>query len=165
MLLDRVAFPHLPEDTERVAKAAYQRRGNVYLTIGDQLGSVFAEVDFGPLYAADGQPAVSPELLALVTIFQFMEDLADREAAEAVRGRIDWKYALHLGLSDTGFDASVLSEFRTRLAQHEMAQTMFGQVLQRLQASGPLAEGRQAAHRCHGGVGGDAGAHPRAVGG
>src|SRR5215471_10892120 len=53
--------------------------------------------------------------LALVTIIQFAEGLSDRQAADAVRGRIDVKYALSLDLSDPGFDASVLSEFRARL--------------------------------------------------
>ena len=102
----------MPEATARVAKAAFKRKGNLYLTIGDQLGTLFDEVDFGCLYAADGKPALSPNLLALVTIFQFMENLPDREAADAVRSRMDWKYALHLALDDMGFDASVLSEFR-----------------------------------------------------
>jgi transposase len=32
-----------------------------------------------------------------------------------VRGRIDWKYALGLELTDPGIDASVLSEFRARI--------------------------------------------------
>ncbi len=44
-----------------------------------------------------------------------MENLSDREAADAVRGRIDWKYALGLALTDPGFDHTVLSEFHTRL--------------------------------------------------
>jgi transposase len=134
MSLSPQVFPELPADTAKVAKAAFKRKQNVYLVIGDQLGDLFAAVDFAPLYDADGKPAISPNLLALVTVFQFMENLPDREAADAVRSRIDWKYALHLALSDTGFDASVLSEFRDRLARHATAQAMFEQVLQRLQA-------------------------------
>ena len=109
MSVDSEPFPALPEDTARVARAAFKRKGNIYLTIGDQLGTLFDDVDFGRLYAADGKPALSPNLLALVTVFQFMENLPDREAADAVRSRIDWKYALHLPLADTGFDDSVLS--------------------------------------------------------
>jgi transposase len=53
--------------------------------------------------------------LALVTVMPYVEDVSDRQAAEAVRGRIDWKYALSLGLTDPGFDSTVLSEFRTCL--------------------------------------------------
>lgn len=134
-------WPALPEDTARVARAAFKRKGNIYLIIGDQLGTLFDEVDFAQLYAADGKPALAPNLLALVSVFQFMENLPDREAADAVRSRIDWKYALHLPLADTGFDDSVLSEFRARLAQHALAQTMFEQVLRRLQGLGLLQKG------------------------
>ena len=112
MSLPAASFPELPEATARVARAAFRRKGNIYVTIGDRLGNLFEGLDFAFLYAADGAPALSPNLLALVTIFQFMENLPDSEAADAVRSRIDWKYALHLSLEDTGFDSSVLSEFR-----------------------------------------------------
>lgn len=141
MSLHRELLPVLPEATARVAKAAFKRKGSIYLTIGDQLGTLFDEVDFARLYAADGKPALSPNLLALVTIFQFMENLPDREAADAVRSRIDWKYALHLALDDMGFDASVLSEFRERLAKHELAPEMFERVLQRLRVLGLVQKG------------------------
>jgi transposase len=124
-----------------VARAAFRRKGNIYLTIGDQLGAVFENLDFSKMYAADGKPALSPNRLALVTVFQFMENLPDRDAADAVRSRMDWKYALHLSLGDTGFDDSVLSEFRERLAQHEMAQQMFEQVLMRLRELGLVRKG------------------------
>ena len=134
-------LPALPEATARVARAAFKRKGNIYLTIGDRLGTLFDEIDFGCLYAADGKPALSPNLLALVTIFQFMENLSDREAADAVRSRLDWKYALHLSLEDTGFDDSVLSEFRQRLAKHELAQALFEHVLKQLQALGLVHKG------------------------
>jgi transposase len=104
----------LPEDTARVARAAFPR-GNPYLRMYDVLGPLFAGPDFADLYPEDGQPAGDPDELALVTIFQFSEGLSDRQAADAVRGRMDWKYALCLLLEDEGFDASVLSEFRSRL--------------------------------------------------
>jgi len=134
MSLQPAPLPSLPAATARVAKAAFKRKGNVYLTIGDQLGALFDDVDFACLYAADGAPALSPNLIALVTIFQFMENMPDAEAADAVRSRIDWKYALHLALDDMGFDSSVLSDFRGRLEQH-------GQVLKRLAALGLVKKG------------------------
>jgi hypothetical protein len=62
-------FPVLPEATARVAKAAFKRRGNIYLTIGDQLGPLFDDVDFTCLYAVDGKPALSPNLVVLVRSF------------------------------------------------------------------------------------------------
>lgn len=104
----------VPEMTAEVARAAFPK-GNVLLTLRDELGTIFADEDFADLFPDRGQPALSPWRLALVTILQFRENLSDRQAAEAVRSRIDWKYLLGLELSDPGFDFSVLSEFRSRL--------------------------------------------------
>jgi len=134
------SFGPVPEDTARIAKRAF-RKGNIYLTIGDQIGLVFSDADFSHLYAADGAPAVSPVILALVVIFQFIEDLSDEAAADSVRARIDWKYALHLPLGYPGFDASLLSDFRARLVQHAAGQQMFEQVLLRLKTLGLVRKG------------------------
>jgi transposase len=87
----------------------------------DELGSLFNDEQFVDLFPNVGQLAEAPWRLALVTVMQFAETLTDRQAADAVRGRIDWKYALSLELTDEGFDASVLSEFRSRLVQHPLA--------------------------------------------
>jgi len=112
--------PHIiepvPEETARVARAAFPK-GNPYMTLRDALGTIFQDENFAVLFPAWGQPGLSPWRLALVTIMQFRENLADRQAAEAVRARIDWKYLLGLELMDAGFDFSVLSEFRDRLWQ------------------------------------------------
>ena len=104
----------VPEETARIARSAYPK-GNVYMHMRDELGSIYEDESFADLFPNNGQPAEAPWRLALVTIIQFAEGLSDRQAADAVRGRIDVKYALSLELSDPGFDASVLSEFRTRL--------------------------------------------------
>jgi transposase len=100
----------IPEATRNVAKAAFPK-GNVYLWIGDELGELYADHLFSDLYPLRGQPTESPGQLSLITIMQFMEGLTDRQAAGAVRGRIDWKYALGLELTDPGFDFSVLLVF------------------------------------------------------
>src|ERR671920_2191849 len=104
----------VPEGTARVARAAF-RKGNPLLKLRDELGAIFADEDFVDLFPKLGQPGLPPWRLALVTLLQFREDLPDRRAAEAVRARIDWKYLLGLELTDPGFDASVLCEFRARL--------------------------------------------------
>jgi transposase len=80
----------------------------------DELGSIYDDELFTSVYAQEGQPAIAPWRLALVSVMQFAENLSDRQAAEAVRARIDWKYALSLPLDDSGFHYSVLSEFRDR---------------------------------------------------
>jgi transposase len=114
MSLHPKTCPEVPASTAAVARVAFPR-GNPYLRLRDALGTVFRDAQFAPLFPNRGQPAETPWRLALVTVLQFAENLSDRRAAEAVRGRIDWKYLLGLELADPGFDASVLSEFRTRL--------------------------------------------------
>ncbi len=104
----------VPSQTAAVARAAFPR-GNAYLRLRDELGTVFTDAQFTASFSARGRPAEAPWRLALVTVLQFAENLSDRRAAEAARGRIDWKYLLDLALTDPGFDASVLCEFRSRL--------------------------------------------------
>ena len=82
------------------------------MLIRDHLGMIYDDQDFTALFPKVGQPAESPFRLALTSVMQFCEGLSDRQAADAVRARLDWKYALALPLEDPGFDASVLCEFR-----------------------------------------------------
>jgi transposase len=118
----------VPEETVQVAKAAF-RKGNLCLTLRDELGTLFSDEQFTDLFPTRGQPAQAPWRLALVTILQFVENLSDRQAAEALRSRIDWKYLLGLELSDPGFDASVLCEFRTRLLSGQAEARLFERLL------------------------------------
>jgi transposase len=104
----------VPAETAHVCGAAFPK-GHSYLRLADQLDGLFTDELFTALFPTRGQPAFSPWRLALVSILQFAEGLSDRQAADAVRSRLDWKYVLRLELTDPGFDASVLSEFRARL--------------------------------------------------
>jgi transposase len=104
----------VPHETARVARAAFPK-GHRYLRLADELDMLFTDDAFRALFPTHGQPARPPWRLALVTILQFAEGLSDRQAANAVRSRIDWKYVLRLELTDPGFDGSILSEFRSRL--------------------------------------------------
>src|SRR3954464_5876665 len=92
----------VPEETARIARAAF-RKGNLLMRIRDEIGVLYDDQMFTSLYDACGQLAIATWRLALVTVFQFLENLSDRQAAEAVRGRIDLKYALSLDLEDGGF--------------------------------------------------------------
>ncbi|MCI0710942.1 MAG: transposase [Chloroflexi bacterium] len=114
MTLHPQLIPAIPDDTREVAQAAF-RKGNRYMQMRDELGTFFNDEQFADLFPTVGQLAESPWRLAVVTVMQFTENLTDRQAADAVRARIDWKYALSLELTDDGFDFSVLSEFRKRL--------------------------------------------------
>lgn len=139
----------VPAETARIAHQVFPK-GNRYLTLRDELGSIYSDRDFETLFPTHGQPAQCPWRLALVSVMQFAEDLSDRQAAEAVRTRIDWKYALALELGDTGFDFSVLSEFRTRLLTGSQEEQVLEILLGRLQEKGWLkAGGKQRTDSTH----------------
>jgi len=149
MTLHPQYIPDVPEATVQVAQAAF-RKGNRYMQMRDELGTVFNDEQFIDLFPNVGQLAEAPWRLAMVTVMQFAENLTDRQAADAVRGRIDWKYALSLELTDAGFDASVLSEFRSRLVRHEAEARLFEGMLSALQARGLLkTRGKQRTDSTH----------------
>src|SRR5207237_7060289 len=123
----------IPAETARVARAAFPK-GTVVTRLRDEFSALYEDEDFRQLYPARGQPGLAPWRLALVTVFQFLEHLSDRQAADAVRARIDWKYALGLELTDPGFHFSVLGEIRARLvaggAEHLILDTWYVRILE-----------------------------------
>jgi transposase len=139
----------VPEETARVACAAFPN-GHPYLQLRDTFGSLFEDEAFAELFAHDGQPALSPVRLSLVLILQFAEGLSDRQVADAVRGRIDWKYLLGLELADPGFHYSVLSEFRARLLEGNAEQLLFEKLLSLFRDRGLLKKrGQQRTDSTH----------------
>ena len=139
----------IPPETARVAKAACPK-GSTFIKMRDKLGVLFEDTMFTDLFPQNGQPALAPWRLALVTIMQFTEGLSDRQAADAVRTRIDWKYALGLALEDDGFDFSVLCEFRTRLLEGHAEYLLFETMLEYLKEQGLIkAGGRQRTDATH----------------
>ncbi|MBC6474653.1 MAG: transposase, partial [Hormoscilla sp. GM102CHS1] len=121
----------VPPETVAVAKASFPK-GNIYMTMHEQLGQIYTDNDFESLDPRCGQSAMSPAKLALITIMQFAEGLTDRQAADAVRSRIDWKYALGLELTDSGFDYTVLTEFRERLIAKKQENQLLDLMLTKL---------------------------------
>jgi transposase len=139
----------IPEQTVAVAKAAFPK-DNIYMTMRDELGVFYTDEAFAELFSSRGQPAKSPWRLALVTIMQFAENLTDRQAADAVRSRIDWKYALGLELTDPGFHFSVLSDFRARLVAHDATEQLLNAMLTRFKGQGLLkVRGKQRTDSTH----------------
>ena len=130
----------VPHETARVASAAFPH-GSMAMRIRDRLGPMFTDEAFAGLFSARGQPAVSPGQLALVSVLQHVENLSDRQAAHAVRGRIDWKYLLGLELTDPGFDYSVLCEFRARLLAGEVERMVLDTILSACVEAGLLEAG------------------------
>jgi transposase len=116
----------------------------------DAFGVIFADNEFAALFPSRGQPAEAPWRLALVTLMQYIEDFSDRRAADAVRSRIDWKYALSLDLTDAGFDSTVLSAFRSRLVAGAAAQRLLDALLDLCRArKWRKARGRQRTDSTH----------------
>ena len=137
MCLKPRSLPPIPDDTRSVAEQIYPPE-HPLRRLGEDYADVLCDQDFADLYSSTGKPALSPALLALVTVLQATEHCSDRVAAEMVRSRIDWKYALHLPLAHPGFDASVLCEFRQRLVTHQAERRVFDAFLRRLKERGFL---------------------------
>jgi transposase len=142
-------WPEVPAGTARVAKRAF-RKGSLAIRARDELGAWCQDEAFGVTYGTRGAPGISPAQLAMVTVLQFTADLTDRQAADAVRGRLDWKYCLGLELDDEGFDFSVLSEFRSRLVAGAMEAALLEALLARLGELGLVGAGmRQRTDTAH----------------
>jgi transposase len=117
MSLQAQGLEPIPEATRRLAQKS-RPKGTAIMRLRDALGPIYQDETFAELFPRRGRPAEAPWRLALVTVFQAMENLTDRQAAQMVALRMDWKYALSLEPEDEGFDYSVLSQFRQRLIDH-----------------------------------------------
>src|SRR6266705_3365576 len=129
----------IPEETARVARAAYPK-GNLYMKMRDALGTIYQDESFAHVFPQNGRPVEAPWRLAFITVVQFIEGLPDRQAADAVRGRIDLKYALGLELTDPGFDFTVLSDFRKRLVEGGAEQVLLDAMLALFKQQGWLKQ-------------------------
>jgi transposase len=133
-------WPEVPAGTARVAGKAFGK-GTLAIGVRDELGAWCSDADFPGAYGVRGAPGISAAQLAVVTVLQFTGDLTGRQAADAVRGRLDWKYCLGLPLDDEGFDFSVLSEFGSRLVEAGLERVIFDLLLGRLKELGLLKPG------------------------
>ena len=149
MSLHPTPIGEIPIETARVAKAAFPK-GTLVTRLRDEFAVLFEDADFRALYPRQGQPGLAPWRLALVTVFRFFEQLSDRQAADAVRARIDWKYALGLELTDPGFHFSVLAEFRARLVAGRAEHLLLDRMLERFKERGLVkARGKQRTDSTH----------------
>jgi transposase len=153
MSMQPVAWPEPDPLIAAAVKAMYGSRKTerpLAVAIRDRLGQWLADEDFAAAFGVRGKPGWPPSRLALVTILQRAEKLTDRLAAEAVRTRIDWKYLLGLAVDDPGFDHTVLTEFRAKVAQAGLEQVALDALLARLAADGLVkAGGKQRTDSTH----------------
>jgi transposase len=149
MSLQPEKLPEIPEETARVARILFPK-GNRYMWLRDELGAIYNDEQFISLYRNVGQLAEQPWRLAVMSIIQYMENYTDRQVAEAVKTRIDLKYALSLELTDPGCDFSVLSEFRSRLIKGNMEEVFLTSLLSICRERGLLKErGKQRTDSTH----------------
>jgi transposase len=143
-------LPPIPDATAAAVRAAFPK-GNIYVDLRTEFGTLYADQLFVDLYPAEGRPVeVPPWRLALVMVMQYMEGLTDRQAADAVRRCMDWKYALSLDLHDPGFDFTLLHDFRERLLTHDATQRLLDTFLATCKARGWIkARGTQRTDSTH----------------
>ncbi|MDH3603615.1 MAG: transposase, partial [Candidatus Tectomicrobia bacterium] len=145
------SIPPVPQTTAAMVRSAFPK-GNPYVDLHTEFGAIYDDDHFADLYSKNrGRPIeVAPWRLALVTVMQYMEGLSDRQAADAVRRCMDWKYALSLELSDPGFNFTLLHDFRERLVLHESSQQLLDTLLGACKARGLIkARGKQRTDSTH----------------
>src|SRR2546429_1952327 len=143
-------LPPIPDATAAAVRAAFPK-GNLYVDLRAEFGTLYHDQLFADLYPPEGRPVeVAPWRLALVVVMQYMEGLTDRQAADAVRRCMDWKYVLSLDLTDPGFNFTLLHDFRQRLLAHEAAQRLLDTFLTACKARGWIkARGTQRTDSTH----------------
>ena len=132
----------IPEDTARTVGAAFPK-GHAYIRFASVFEEIYEYYDFSELYSPLGQSAEHAARLAMVLILQFAEGLSDRQAADAVRHNLLWKYILRLPINDSGFDFTVLSEFRNRLIAGGKERLLFDKLLDVAQEKNLLKKEKQ----------------------
>ena len=121
-----------------------------YRLIGEAVNDILSLEDFAPLYSEEGRGALCPIILGLVVIFQYLENIPDRQAAKWAVVRLDWKYALHVPLLWEGFHYSTLSYFRQRLLEQGQERLLFEKVLGWVNRKGLLKkQGKQRTDSTH----------------
>jgi transposase len=150
MALRPHSLPPVPEATAAAVQAVFPK-GNLYVALRTEFGALYEDQLLADLYPPQGRPVeVAPWRLALVMVMQYIEGLTDRQAADAVRRCMDWKYALSLELTDPGFDFTLLHDFRCRLMAHEAGQRFLDTFLATCKARGWIkARGTQRTDSTH----------------
>ena|SRR5438128_2711405 len=150
MSLRPETLPPIPDVTAAAVRAAFPK-GNLYVELRAEFGTLYTDQLFANLYPPQGRPVeVAPWRLALIVVMQDLEGLTDRQAADAVRRCMDWKYALSLDVHDPGFDCTLLHDFRQRLLAHDAAQRLLDTFLTTCKARGWIkARGTQRTDSTH----------------
>ncbi len=139
----------IPSDTSQVG-CEILAENDPYRLVGEGVNEFLSLEDYISLYSDLGRGAICPIKLSLVTVFQYLENLPDREAARRAVTGIDWKYALHVPLTWRGFHFSDLSNFRQRLLENKVEQLIFDKVIHWVRSLGFVKKhGKQRSDSSH----------------
>ena len=127
-------IPRQQTGTLRAAQSVLGK-DNPYKVLGDNLETILDE-DWTLASGSGFEDGIvsylrNPSVLTIILILQMIEGLTDEQAANAIRERVDWKYALHLPLVNNGMDAKWLCQFRREVIHDQAARTVFEAVLSR----------------------------------
>jgi hypothetical protein len=134
----------------------FDTQGLLFESVGSLAGKLFSDQDRYKLFASkiwpllaksreelaacyvldNGRPGVEPVILLGVLIFQFLERVPDRQAAELVKYHLGWKLALNLDLNFRGIHHTTLSYFRDRLLADGKADLAMRIISEGLEAAG-----------------------------
>ena len=128
--------PAIPKDTVRAAKAIFGS-SNFYILIGERLQAILERLHLHFSVEREDVSQLHAILLALITLFQFIEGLTDVQAIDAVRTRIDWKFALHLSLLPAILHEHELCHFRQKVLDDTRNQAEFQKLIDRVSLSIP----------------------------
>lgn len=124
-------IPPIPRETARVAKAVFGH-SNFYIQVGEHLEAILEDIQLASLSEAVRDPMAGGATLPLISFFQFVEGLTDAQAADAVRTRIEWKFALHLPINALPFKEYALCEFRRSSVTNPASRLEFQKLIDRL---------------------------------
>lgn len=132
-----IKLPPIPDDTARAVRTLYGE-GNIYIRLGEHLNELLLGI--GPLKGGihGERSAEANARYAIMTAFQYAEELTDYQMVEAIRSRADLKYALHLPVNYPGFDPMALCEFHQRLYADPSNQLIYQELVDRLTVFGLL---------------------------
>ncbi len=137
MFMQSEKLPPIPKDTLQAAHSLFGR-GNIYLRIGENLDTLLSDLDDLQVEISGERSFANSYFFALISAFQFAEDMTDRRIFDAVRNRVDLKYALHLPLSLPRLNPSSLCEFRKQLFAGDCSRATYQLLVDRLAAFGLL---------------------------
>lgn len=140
MQLKQISYPDIPQETRQAAGSLFGK-GNIYLRVGDHLNELLVDLIPQDLKACCIKDRTLEYLLlyAMLTIFQFVEELTNQQMSEAVRSRVELKYALHLPMSGLSIDSNALCEFRQQILSDAASIKIFQNLLDRLVGFGLFA--------------------------